>query len=151
MALGANAALFVAQPPQLFFDTETTKSIAQKVHPYFTSAENAEFRVHYHEGEIGYARNFIAADALQMLGLALPETGYMLPIANACILMRTDNKNLTAEQDQRILKAFNCALQPECSVGGCFRGTAPTDRYCDAPGCSSLICEFCSQSVCGKH
>jgi hypothetical protein len=149
-----NAAFFVPGQKSVFFDCANTKTIEQTVHSHCQWAENDDYRVHYHEGEIGFTPNFVAADALQMLGLAQPETHHRLQVANTCILMRRDGKNFTLDQERRILKCFQCALQPDCGVGGCFLPTSPTDHYCRASGCTALICEACvgkNEHLCSQH
>lgn len=149
-----NAAFFVAGQKNVFFDFANTKTIEQTVHSHCQWAENSVYRVHYHEGEIGYTQNFVAADALQMLGLMQPETRYRLPVANTCILMRVDGKNFTLDQESLILKCFRCALQPDCGVGGCFFTPVPTDLYCKRDGCTTLICEDCVEKhahFCAQH
>jgi hypothetical protein len=149
-----NAAFFVAGQKNVFFDFANTKTIEQTVHSHCQSAENGVYRVHYHEGEIGYTQNFEAADALQMLGLTQRETHHRLQVANTCILMRKDNKNFTLDQERQILKCFRCARQPDCGVGGCFRTPLATDRYCRADGCATLICEDCvgkNEHLCSQH
>jgi len=155
MSAFATAAVFVAEPAQLFFETLTTAGIEKKIGEHFICVLNDSYCAYFSYGAVcGYADNVVAADALMSLGLHHTQPHRRLAVAGTAVVMRRDNKPFTDADIRCVRKSFALAKCFECAAPGCFNGTELSDVYCRRALCDKLICSLCvktGEHNCKKH